>query len=220
VLAKPDLAATDCGASTFFASLSTGIWRFCGTSAAAPHAAAVAALVRQAKPDLSEQQVRTAITETAAPVGAFTSAAAGAGLLDAFAAIDGLPGPIEGGDGPSGQVPALEEEPAGNGGSTQTGMPPPVVSQPVPPITRILKRPASLVRTPTPSTRLAFRFGADQADATFLCKVGHSRFRVCPSRFSRRFGLGRHVLKVKARSSAGLLDLTPAVARFRLIDAG
>src|SRR6476620_985157 len=47
VLAKPDLAATDCGATTFFASLSAGTWRFCGTSAAAPHAAAVAALVRQ-----------------------------------------------------------------------------------------------------------------------------------------------------------------------------
>lgn len=220
VVDKPDLAATDCGATTFFASLSAGIWRFCGTSAAAPHAATVAALVRQAKPTLPEQQVRSALTDTAAPVGAFTTAAAGAGLVDAFAAIDGLPGPIEGGDGPSGQVPALEEEPAGNGGSAQTGTPPPVVAQPVPPATSILRRPPNLLRTPTPRTRVAFRFGSDQADATFLCKVDRSRFRACPSRFARRFGLGRHVLKVKARGSTGLLDPTPAVARFRLVDAG
>jgi subtilisin family serine protease len=220
VLAKPDLAATDCGASTFFASLSAGVWRFCGTSAAAPHAAAVAALVRQAKPTLPEQQVRAALTDTAAPVGAFTGAAAGAGLLDAFAAIDSLPGPIEGGDGPSGQVPALEEEEPVSGGNTPTVVPPVVVPQPAPPTTWILKRPPKLVRTPTLGTRLLFRFGSDQADATFLCKIDRSRFRACPRRFSHRFGLGRHVFRVKARGAAGLLDPTPAVARFRLIGAG
>ncbi len=80
VLAKPDLAATDCGATTFFAFLSGGTWRFCGTSAAAPHAAAVAALVRQAKPTLSEQQVRDALAEPAAPVGSYPPEARGAGL--------------------------------------------------------------------------------------------------------------------------------------------
>ncbi|HEX5989611.1 MAG TPA: S8 family serine peptidase, partial [Solirubrobacterales bacterium] len=94
---KPDIAATDCGATTFFAFLAAGTWRFCGTSAAAPHAAAVAGLVRQAKPTLSEQQVRDALADTAVPVGAFPPEAAGAGLIDAFAAIDALPAPIEGG---------------------------------------------------------------------------------------------------------------------------
>src|SRR5215203_1286705 len=81
-VAKPDLTATDCGASTFFASLSAGTWRFCGTSAAAPHAATVAALVRQAKPTLPAQQVRSALTDTAVPVGTFTAEAAGAGMVD------------------------------------------------------------------------------------------------------------------------------------------
>lgn len=224
VLAKPDLAATDCGASTFFASLSAGIWRFCGTSAAAPHAAAAAALVRQAKPTLPEQQVRAALIDTAAPVGAFTAAAAGAGLLDAFAAIDGLPGPIEGGDGPSGQVPALEEEPVGGGGTQTEGQGPVVpqllVPQSSPPTTSILKRPPSLLRTSTRSVRLAFRFGSDQAEATFLCKADRAPFRACPSRYSHRFGLDRHVLRVKARGLGGLLDPTAAVARFRLIGVG
>ncbi len=36
-LSKPDIAATDCGVTTFFAfQAAGGVWRFCGTSAAAP----------------------------------------------------------------------------------------------------------------------------------------------------------------------------------------
>ncbi len=38
-LDKPDVAASDCVATTFFAQLVGSTWRFCGTSAAAPHAA-------------------------------------------------------------------------------------------------------------------------------------------------------------------------------------
>jgi hypothetical protein len=215
VIAKPDLAATDCGATTFFASLSAGVWRFCGTSAAAPHAAAAAALVRQAKPTLPEQQVRSALADTAAPVGTFTADAAGAGLLDAFAAIDGLPGPIEGGDGPSGQVPALEViAPAPS--PTQAAPAAPEAPPPVPPATRILRHPPALVRTAAGSVRLGFRFGSDQAGATFLCKVDRRPFRPCPSRFARRYVLGRHVVKAKAKGPTGLTDATPAVFRFRV----
>jgi hypothetical protein len=45
-LAKPDLAASDCGLTTFFLPTGVpGVSRFCGTSAAAPHAAAIAALM-------------------------------------------------------------------------------------------------------------------------------------------------------------------------------
>lgn len=215
VLAKPDLAATDCGATTFFASLLAGVWRFCGTSAAAPHAAAVAALVRQAKPTLPEQQVRSALADTAVPVGTFTADAAGAGLLDAFAAIDGLPGPIEGGDGPSVQVPALEVI-GSPPGPVQAAPAPPETPAPTAPATEILRHPPALVRSDVRSVRLGFRFGSDQAGATFLCKVDRRAFRACPSRFARRYGLGRHVVKVKARGLTGLTDPTPAVFRFRV----
>jgi subtilisin family serine protease len=220
-LAKPDLAATDCGATTFFAFLSGGTWRFCGTSAAAPHAAAVAALVRQAKPSLPEQQVRDALIDTAVPVGTYPPEAAGAGLLDAFEAIGSLPGPIEGEDGPSGQVPPLEEPEEPSGGGTSQVVMPPSESLPTPtpslPSTSIVRHPPKLVRTETRAIRLVFRFASDQSDAIFLCKVDRIPYRTCSSRFVRRFGIGRHVVKVKARGATGLVDPTPAVFRLRVI---
>jgi hypothetical protein len=91
-IAKPDLAATDCGVTTFFASFQggEGVWRFCGTSAAAPHAAAVAALLRQANPGAGASQLRSALTATARPVAAFGPVAVGAGLVDAAAALSAL----------------------------------------------------------------------------------------------------------------------------------
>ncbi len=89
-IVKPDIAATDCGATTFFAHLEAGVWRFCGTSAAAPHAAAVAALVLQADPGASTAQVRADLTATAHPVGAYGVDEVGAGLVDAYGAVDAL----------------------------------------------------------------------------------------------------------------------------------
>ena len=88
--AKPDLAATDGVANTFFGTLQAGVWRFFGTSAAAPHAAAVAALVRQANPTASAAQVRAALLDTALPVGSAGPEAVGAGLVDAFGAVAAL----------------------------------------------------------------------------------------------------------------------------------
>jgi subtilisin family serine protease len=222
VIPKPDVAATDCGATTFFAFLSSGSWRFCGTSAAAPHVAAVAALVRQAKPSLPSQQVRSALTDSAAPVGTFSAEEAGAGLVDAFAAIDGLPGPIEGGDGPSEPAQPLENPTAATATpqpSQAPAGPPTPLPTPTPsaPGTSILRHPPKLARIAARSARLVFRFGSDQAGATFLCKVDRARFRACPARFVRRYALGRHLLEVKARGAGGLFDPTPASFRFRVV---
>jgi subtilisin family serine protease len=221
-IAKPDLAATDCGATTFFATFTGSTWRFCGTSAAAPHAAAVAALLRQAKPSLTNQQVRKAMTGTASPVGIFGPRAAGAGLVNALAAIGGLSGPIEGGDGPSETVPPLEE--VHKRGATQspttsngTTVPNPTPQPtPVAPETTIVKHPSKVVRTRGAGARVVFGFRSDQRGSAFLCKVDRAKFALCSARFVRRLALGRHVLKVKARGADGLIDPTPAVFRYRI----
>lgn len=225
VIPKPDLSATDCGVTTFFAFPSAGKWRFCGTSAAAPHAAAVAALVRQAKPTLPPQQIRNALEGTAAPVGGFPADAAGAGRLDAFAAIAGLPGPIEGGDGPSEPAPALETL----SGTATAGTPPaepasPAGPAPAPrpsaPSTMLLRHPRAVVHARARSVRLVFRFGSDLAGASFLCRVDARPYRSCASRFVGRYRLGRHALEVEAQGTTGVTDPTPVVFRFRVRPAG
>ncbi|HEV7563665.1 MAG TPA: S8 family serine peptidase [Solirubrobacterales bacterium] len=92
VISKPDLVATDCGVTTFFATFvkSEGRWRFCGTSAAAPHAAAVAALMLQANPGAGAAQIRAALSATASPVGTSGPTEVGAGLVNAFAAVNAV----------------------------------------------------------------------------------------------------------------------------------
>ncbi|MFI5027389.1 MAG: S8 family serine peptidase [Solirubrobacterales bacterium] len=88
-LAKPDIAATDCGRTTFFFPnpKTPDTFRFCGTSAAAPHAAAVVALARQANPSATPAQILAGLTATARPV-APGPRAGGAGLIDAYGAIN------------------------------------------------------------------------------------------------------------------------------------
>ena len=59
-LVKPDIAAAD-GA----VAKTPGFLPFFGTSAAAPHAAAIAALVKSARPDYTNAQILTAMLQTA-----------------------------------------------------------------------------------------------------------------------------------------------------------
>ncbi|HEX4304445.1 MAG TPA: S8 family serine peptidase [Solirubrobacterales bacterium] len=95
VIAKPNVTASDCGSTTFFYGFSEGGFHFCGTSAAAPHAAAVAALVRSANPLATNALVRSDLEATARPVGSaavgfFGPSAIGAGMVDADAAVAAL----------------------------------------------------------------------------------------------------------------------------------
>jgi subtilisin family serine protease len=85
VLSKPDLAAVDCVQTSFFPA--SGYY-FCGTSAAAPHAAAVAALMLARYPSLTPAQVlaRLNATARAVPSGG-TADLVGAGLIDAGLAV-------------------------------------------------------------------------------------------------------------------------------------
>ncbi len=225
-ISKPDVAATDCGKTTFFAHRYDGVnWRFCGTSAAAPHAAGVVALMREAAPLAGAAEVRESLVGSGAAVGAFSPCAVGGGLFDAQSAVKAVKGeptveppePCEPPESPAEVFVAPgfwgSEDPVPPSGGEA---PPPAPAAAVAPSTFIKRHPPKLVRTSRASVRLVFRFGSDQAVPGFLCKVDRARFRACGARFARRYAVGAHALRVKARGATGLLDSTPAVFRFRV----
>jgi subtilisin family serine protease len=230
ILSKPDVTATDCGLTTFFASFAAGEgWRFCGTSAAAPHAAGVAALMLDEEPGSEPEEVRAALQSSALGVGAFGACAVGSGLIDATGAIEDLLSPPSFTPPecltPEAEVPVEEAHAPGEWGqeappSAPIGEPvPQVVQEPVPK-TFIRHKPPHVVRTRTRLARVVFVFGSDQEGATFACRIDGGLFRRCGPRFARRFGLGSHSLRVFARNASGIGDTTPAVYRFRVKRVG
>jgi hypothetical protein len=85
-LSKVDLTAADCGESDV-----SGFNPFCGTSAAAPTAAAIAALVMSANPSLTPSQVLSVMKSTALSAQAgFQSRTVGAGVVMANLAVDAV----------------------------------------------------------------------------------------------------------------------------------
>ncbi len=83
ILNKPDITAAD-GTSTTVAGFAT----FYGTSAAAPHAAAISALVKAAAPSFTPAQVRNILTSTALDIMApGVDRDAGVGVIQAFQAV-------------------------------------------------------------------------------------------------------------------------------------
>ena len=90
---KPELVAPDGVDTTFFGvdTDGTGFPNFFGTSAAAPHAAGVGALLQQALPSLTPVELRTALEDTAlnmGPAGFDTNS--GFGLIQAGPALGAL----------------------------------------------------------------------------------------------------------------------------------
>ena len=91
VLQRPDLAAASC-----VSTATPGFSTFCGTSAAAPHAAAIAALMVEAAggpKEVTLAELRTAMTATTAVVDIEadgTDRDSGAGIVMAPGAVDGL----------------------------------------------------------------------------------------------------------------------------------
>src|SRR5262249_20370396 len=86
---KPDIAAAD-GVKT----ATPGFAPFFGTSAAAPHAAGVAALIKGAKPSLTPTQIRNLLISTALDIeGKGLDRDSGAGIVNAFKPLQKLGAP-------------------------------------------------------------------------------------------------------------------------------
>ncbi len=99
--------------------------------------------------------------------------------------------------------------------------PPPPKKKPVqrdrtPPRTRFLHRPAKTVLASHRFRSVSFAFAANEANATFRCKLDHSPFKPCHSPRRYRLGLGPHTLRVFAIDSTGNRDHSPALSRFRV----
>ena len=88
--ATVDMSATDGGQNSFFGGGSPN--RFFGTSAAAPHAAALAALMLDKEPCLTPAQVIDTLKTTGHAVGAAPVDGAGGGLVDAVNSLTAASG--------------------------------------------------------------------------------------------------------------------------------
>jgi Ca2+-binding RTX toxin-like protein len=97
--------------------------------------------------------------------------------------------------------------------------PPPPVTKPMPkpdrtpPVTRLLRRPAKLVRVrPHRAASVVFRFAADER-SRFECKLDAKPYRRCHSPVRVKLRPGRHTFRVFAIDASGNRDETPALAR-------
>ncbi len=90
ILLKPDFTATDGAKNTFFGSESGGSYYFYGTSAAAPHAAAVAALIYQYGTNtgttFTQSKMTQLIKRTSTTIDG-NPKSSGSGLINALAAL-------------------------------------------------------------------------------------------------------------------------------------
>lgn len=245
-LSKPEVAATDCGKTSFFAfrpKLEPTVWRFCGTSAAAPHAAAVAALMLEAKlkatpsEPASPAEVRAALLSSAVAVGAVDDCGVGAGLVEALGAVEDLlapPSPVEPDcNAPLAEVLSGEAQAAGSWGleappvepsspPVQQPQSPPPPNPPEPetdktaPATSFRRHPPRVIRTRARVATGVFELRSNESGAAFFCQVDRGASKRCPARFTRRYRIGAHVVRVWARDLAGNTDPSPAVFRFKV----
>jgi subtilisin family serine protease len=236
-LSKPDVVATDCVRTTFFAAFRSGFWRFCGTSAAAPHAAAVAALALNQEPAAEADDLRNALTASATALSGYDSCEIGVGLVEAVGALEEVVAKADGVE-PNCEAPESEIDPEeaaapGEWGSETPPSPPPPPSgggsappssnppeeqpplTPRPPRTSILRHPPKVIHTTQRQALAIFRFGSNESGVSFICRIDGGLFRPCPQRLARRFPLGWHLVEVAA-SAQGLGDHSPARYRFKV----
>jgi Subtilase family len=219
VITKPDITATDCASTTFFSWLEDGAWEFCGTSEAAPHAAAVAALMKQADSLASPAEIRAAMQ--ASPTKAFSvinsKYAVGAGLLNAANALAVLTAPegAELNDPPSEAIGSGGKEEGttheegggkeGSGNETERELPTPTPPTPAPtpapaPVVSVTKGPATVDNESRPT----FEFSASQ-QVTFSCQIDGAAPQSCSSPYvaPSALGDGQHGFAVVGTDAEG-----------------
>jgi Ca2+-binding RTX toxin-like protein len=86
-----------------------------------------------------------------------------------------------------------------------------------PPQTQITFRPPAVLTTNRLRRRIALRFAATEAGATFRCKLDRRPYRPCTSPSIYWLRPGRHVLRVLASDAAGNADRTPALFMVRVL---
>jgi Subtilase family len=215
VIAKPNLTATDCAATTFFAEFSSGAFHFCGTSEAAPHAAAVAALMKESEPLAGSREIREAMEGSATAYTRVTSClAVGAGLLNADAALSALStlggsGPVTGEGCEAELAPEAETEEHGASGTEEERVeeipitPAPTLPAPTPgppPVVSVTKGPATVDNESRPT----FEFTASQ-QVNFTCQIDGSAPQPCSSPYiaPTALGDGQHGFAVVGTDSEG-----------------
>lgn len=200
---------------------------------ATPHVAGVVALVRAAAPSLSAQEVVQAVLKgaSALPVVTPGKRTASEGIADACKAIAVATGADVAVECPASSEPV--PQPPTEGGTvvvTEPDLEAPISSPPAEtpksgkrraaPNAFFRKHPPAVLKTQGQTATAIFRFGSNEAGVAFLCKIDRRPFRGCPQRLARRFAVGAHVLRVKARDQDGDTDATPAVFRFRVRPVG
>jgi hypothetical protein len=214
VIAKPDLTATDCAATTFFGELKGGAYRFCGTSEAAPHGAGVAALMKASEPLAGSREIRGAMEGSATAFTRITSClAVGAGLLNADAALTALSnaggsGPVTGEGCEAGLPPEEGPEEHGSSGTEERVEETPITPTPTPPaptpapapVVSVTKGPATVDNESRPT----FEFSASQ-QVTFTCQIDGATPQSCSSPYVAPSALvdGQHGFAVVGTDAEG-----------------
>jgi hypothetical protein len=185
-IAKPEVAATDCAANTFFGIFGIfgeSTWHFCGSSQSAEHAATVAALMRQAAPLASSATILSALESTATKFTTVTSPeAVGAGMVNALKAMEAVGAtPVD--DPPSHVVTSPEQE----------------AKEPAPVVT-ITNGPASLSNKSRPT----FEFKSTRP-VVFTCQVDGGPSQPCASPYvvPTALGNGSHGFVVTGKDAQG-----------------
>ncbi|HEX3173961.1 MAG TPA: calcium-binding protein [Solirubrobacterales bacterium] len=123
-------------------------------------------------------------------------------------------------------TPPGPESPETPGGGPPPSGPSPPVPPPkgkgsprrdtTPPVTELLRRPARVLFAAGRRRTVAFAFAANEADASFRCKLDRAPYRPCRSPRRHRLAPGTHVFRVFSIDAAGNRDRSAVVVRLRI----